>query len=156
LLPETWLRVATGPHTAAVTKTQYYTATSIDGYIADEDNSLDWLFEADSGGEGYAAFDPFFADVGAFCMGATTFEWVMAHEGPEKWREMWGDVPCWVFTHRDLATPGPNVMFVSGDVAPVHREMVEAAEGRTSGWWEAVSWSGSSPTGACSTRSSSG
>ena len=30
-----------------VTKTQYYTATSLDGYIADEHNSLDWLFEVD-------------------------------------------------------------------------------------------------------------
>ena len=25
-------------------KTQYYTATSIDGFIADADNSLEWLF----------------------------------------------------------------------------------------------------------------
>jgi len=29
-----------------MTKTQYYTATSIDGFIADENNSLDWLFAA--------------------------------------------------------------------------------------------------------------
>ena len=28
-------------------KTQYYTATTIDGFIADDHNSLDWLFEVD-------------------------------------------------------------------------------------------------------------
>ena len=26
-------------------KTQYYTASSIDGFIADADNSLEWLFK---------------------------------------------------------------------------------------------------------------
>ena len=42
-------------------KTQFYTATSIDGFIADEYNSLDWLFEADSGGN--ERFGPFFEGV---------------------------------------------------------------------------------------------
>jgi dihydrofolate reductase len=58
-------------------KTQYYTATTFDGYIADENNSLDWLFEVDEGGEN--PFAEFFAGVGAFAMGATTYEWVLAH-----------------------------------------------------------------------------
>src|ERR671938_1986711 len=108
--------------------TQYYTATSIDGFIADSDNSLAWLFESDRGGEGEARFPAFFAGVGAMCMGATTYQWVLDHERlleqPEKWRDYYGDTPCWVFTHRDLPSiPGADLRFVSGDVAPAHGEM---------------------------------
>lgn len=118
-----------------MTKTQYYTATSIDGFIADQDNSLDWLFEADRGSEGADQFGEFFAAVGAMCMGATTYEWVLGHDRlmvhPEKWRDYYGDTPCWIFTHRDLPeVPGASLSFVSGDVEPVHTEMVAAAAGR--------------------------
>lgn len=113
-----------------VTKTQYYTATTIDGYIADEHDSLDWLFEV--AGDGDNPFGAFFAAVGAFACGATTYEWVLRHEKvldqPEKWQEWYGDTPCWVFTHRDLPRPpGANLTFVSGDVRPVHEAMVAAA-----------------------------
>ena len=115
-------------------KTQFYTATSIDGFIADEHNSLDWLFEADKDSEaGSNPFADFFADVGAFAMGATTYEWVMEHdallERPLKWADYYGDVPAWVFTHRELPPiPGANLTFVQGDVRPVHEAMVAAAE----------------------------
>jgi dihydrofolate reductase len=117
-----------------VTKTQYYTATSIDGFLADPDNSLDWLFEVDGGADDNP-FASFFAGVGAFAMGATTYQWVLEHdallEQPLKWADYYGDVPAWVFTHRSLPTiPGASVTFVSGDVRPVHEAMVEAAQGR--------------------------
>ena len=116
-----------------MTRTQYYTATSIDGFIADEHNSLDWLFEADSGGS--ERFGPFFEGVGAFAMGATTYEWILAHERlleqPHRWREWYGDIPAWVFTHSDLpALPGAEISFVRGDVRPVHEAMVAAARDR--------------------------
>ena len=118
-------------------KTQFFTATSIDGFIADADNSLEWLFEADKGSEHEAAnpFAAFFAGVGAFAMGATTYEWVMEHdallEQPVKWTDYYGDTPAWVFSHRSLAPiPGANLTFVQGDVRPVHAAMVEAAQGR--------------------------
>jgi dihydrofolate reductase len=116
-----------------VTRTQYYTATSIDGFIADEHNSLDWLFEADSGGN--ERFGAFFERVGAFAMGATTYQWVLAHERllerPHRWREWYGDIPAWVFTHRDLpALPGAAISFVRGDVRPVHEAMLAAARDR--------------------------
>jgi len=112
-------------------KTQYYTATTIDGYIADSENSLGWLFEAAPGRDD-SAFESFFADVGAFAMGATTYEWVLRHESlldqPQKWSAFYGDVPAWVFTHRTLpAIPGARLSFVSGDVRPVHAAMSSAA-----------------------------
>ena len=120
---------------ARVTKTQYFTATSVDGYIADADNSLDWLFQVPrNGGSGAEGFGRFFAGVGAMAMGATTYEWVFAHERldqhPEKWREWYGATPTWVFTHRQLPVADGDIRFVEGDIAPVHDEMVAAADGR--------------------------
>jgi dihydrofolate reductase len=116
-----------------VPKTQYYTATSIDGFIADPDNSLDWLFEVGEGGDD--SFATYFAEVGAFAMGATTYEWVLAHdallEKPLKWAEYYGETPAWVFSHRSLpAIPGADLTFVQGDVRPVHAAMTAAAKGR--------------------------
>ena len=116
-----------------VVKTQYYTATSIDGYIADPDNSLDWLFEVNEGTDN--PFGAFFAGVGAFAMGATTYEWILRNdnllEEPQNWHDMYGDVPCWVFTHRDLPpVPNANIFFISGDVRRVHEAMVVAAQGK--------------------------
>ncbi|WP_174189339.1 dihydrofolate reductase family protein [Nocardia barduliensis] len=108
--------------------TQYYTATSLDGYLADPDNSLTWLFEVEGADEAQSGMADFFARVGAMCMGATTYEWIVANESPETWRGYYGDLPCWVFTHRDLPViPGANLRFVSGTVEQVHREMAAAA-----------------------------
>jgi dihydrofolate reductase len=115
-----------------VAKTQYYTAATLDGFIADENHSLDWLFEVDREQGGENSFGAFFADIGAMAMGATTYEWVLEHdrllEEPEKWRGYYGETPCWVFTHRALPSiPGAEIRFVEGNVAPVHGEMTRAA-----------------------------
>jgi dihydrofolate reductase len=82
--------VASAWQSGGVTKTQYFTATSLDGYIADQDNSLAWLFEVDRRQGNDDSFARFFAEIGAMAMGATTYEWVLDHEQlldhPEKWR----------------------------------------------------------------------
>ena len=113
-------------------KTQYYTATTLDGFIADENHSLDWLFEVDREQGGEHSFGAFNADVGAMAMGATTYEWVLEHdnllEEPDKWRGYYGETPCWVFTRRTLPPiPVARIHFVEGDVAPAHKEMARAA-----------------------------
>ena len=114
--------------------TQYYTAASLDGFIADPDNSLGWLFTRKREEDGPLNYDAFIADVGALAMGSTTYEWILDHEFAEKDPAEWKwpyDIPSWVFTHRRLpVVPNSGVKFTSADIATVHREMVEAAGAR--------------------------
>lgn len=116
-----------------MTVVQYFTACTLDGYIADENNSLDWLFEVPHAVEdGY--WDAWFPDVGVIMMGATTYEWMIDHDNmladPGKWYEYYGDLPGWVFTHRELPRiPEVRISFVSGDVQPVYERIVAQLSG---------------------------
>ena len=101
--------------------TQYYTATTLDGFIAGPGESLEWLFSRAREPDGPLAYDAFIADVGAIAMGATTYEWILGHS--ESWPY---EQPSWVFTHRELERRG-DVELVSGDVRPVHEAMAAAA-----------------------------
>ena len=56
-------------------KTQYYTASSLDGFLATEDDSLDWLFPLGSLTE--SSYPGFIAQVGALAMGSATYEWML-------------------------------------------------------------------------------
>ena len=49
--------------------TQYYTATTLDGFIADPDNSLEWLFSRKQEHDGPLSYAAFIAEVGAIAMG---------------------------------------------------------------------------------------
>jgi dihydrofolate reductase len=114
--------------------TQYYTATSLDGFIADPDNSLDWLFTRKQEPDGPLNYRDFIADVGAMAMGSTTYEWILDHEFSGKDQAEWKwpyDIPGWVFTHRQLpVVPNAPIAFTQADVASVHAEMVAAAGDR--------------------------
>ena len=110
--------------------TQYYTATTLDGFIADASHSLDWLFVLDQDRAGILNYAEFIAGVGAVAMGSTTYEWILEHDragkDPAEWKWPY-DIPSWVFTSRQLeVVPGP-IEFVRGDAARVHKDMVEAA-----------------------------
>ncbi|MFJ4224871.1 dihydrofolate reductase family protein [Microbacterium sp. NPDC089695] len=107
--------------------THYFTASSLDGFIATADHSLDWLLSRDIDQEGPMSYVEFEKGVGALAMGASTFEWVMGHD-----EGRWGYTqPTWVFTHRELEVPnGADVRLSQGDVRRAHAEMVEAAQGR--------------------------
>lgn len=113
-------------------KTQYYTASSLDGFIATVDHSLEWLFPL--GDVNDTSYPEFVRGIGALAMGASTYEWMLRHvvkaggaaQGAWPYAQ-----PVWVFTHRALdRVPGADIRFVQGDVRPVHDAMRAAANGR--------------------------
>jgi dihydrofolate reductase len=106
--------------------TIYYTASSLDGFIADPDNSLSWLLSRDIDPEGPMHYTPFIAGIGAMAMGATTYQWILDND-EDGWSYRH---PCWVFTHRRFPEPDGDVRFTSSPVADVHAEMVAAAAGK--------------------------
>jgi dihydrofolate reductase len=108
--------------------TQYLVASSLDGFIADEDDNLDWLLAMPGGDDEANPYPAFIEQVGVLAMGATTYEWILRHD-PDTWA--YGDRPTWVFTHRDLPRiEGAQLRFTSGDVPAEHAAMVEAAGDR--------------------------
>jgi dihydrofolate reductase len=95
------------------------TATTLNGWIADEDNSLSWLFAVENGDTPDTGLFP--TGVTAMVEGSTTYEWVLAEQDilahPERWQEFHGDRPTFVFTTRELPVPlGADIRFVSGTV----------------------------------------
>lgn len=106
----------------------YRTATSLTGFIADEQHSLGWLFEVDDSAA--PSHTEFLEQIGVIVEGSTTYEWVLRETDllarPERWQEYYGSRPTFVFTSRTLPVPeGADVRFVSGavqDALPAIRE----------------------------------
>jgi dihydrofolate reductase len=113
-------------------KTQYYTATTLDGFIATEDDSLDWLLSL--GDPDYSSYERFIQDVGALAMGSHTYEWMRrnADKVIEEVGSAWPySQPTWVLTSRSLPLiEGGDIRFARGDVRPVHEQMRKAAGDR--------------------------
>ena len=110
------------------TRTQYYVAASLDGYIADAAGGLDWLHPFDAVEPIGAHYTRFLEGVGALAMASATYEFLRAHHtGPWPYPGR----TTWVFSHQPREPyPGADLRFVQGDVAAVHPEMVRAAAGR--------------------------
>jgi dihydrofolate reductase len=106
--------------------TSYYVATSLDGFIADERHSLDWLLRQDQDPSGPLNYDEFFARIGAMVMGSATYEWVLEHE-TGAWPYQ---LPTWVMTSRELSRVHDEIQFADGDIRTVHHAMVDAARGK--------------------------
>ncbi|WP_029106401.1 dihydrofolate reductase family protein [Mycobacterium sp. URHD0025] len=108
-------------------KTVYYTASSLDGFIVDTDDSLDWLITRNIDQQGPFGYDQFITTIGALVMGSATYEWIVKNQ-PGEWMY---EQPAWVLTHRpQIVAAGHPVQVFSGGIAELHPDLVEAAAGK--------------------------
>jgi dihydrofolate reductase len=110
----------------------FYTASTLNGFLADDGDSLDWLFAVPGGEGGGDDFVRFLDGIGVLVQGSSTYEWVIEHEDlvahPEKWPGYYGERPAWVFTTRELPrVPGVDIRFASGDIRETWPEIRTAA-----------------------------
>jgi dihydrofolate reductase len=105
----------------------YYTAASLDGFVVDEADSLDWLLSRDIDADGAFGYEAFAKSVGALVMGSATYEWIVGNQ-PGDWPY---EQPTWVLTSRPgIVVDGHPVRTFSGDVAEVYASAVDAAGDR--------------------------
>ncbi|MGB3697437.1 MAG: dihydrofolate reductase family protein [Gordonia sp. (in: high G+C Gram-positive bacteria)] len=109
----------------------YYTASTIDGFLADPNDSLDWLLSQPIDDDGPFSIAELMAGTGTIAMGATTYEWLVEHTAGEPWS--YPEQQTFVFTHRDLAPVHPTVTRLAGPPAE-HRARLEDAAGDRGVW----------------------
>jgi len=119
-------------------------AASLDGFIARNDGSVDWL-ETDDEFEHGDTMDPefvaeFLMTIDCYVMGSRTYETALGFEAKGSgWA--YGDKPTFVLTSRDLRKTRDTVEFYSGDLArlvndrlrPVYRSIWFVGGGAVSG-----------------------
>src|SRR3954462_7707352 len=98
----------------------YYVASSLDGYIATADGSVDWLARFHSAGEDPGAGE-LETSVDALLLGSHTYEFALKLG---QWPSP--DKLSWVFTRRDLRILHPSITLT----AQSPREVVEALVAR--------------------------
>ena len=104
--------------------TQYYTATSLDGFIAGPGESLEWLFTRSRTGAGRSTTP-------TSTLRSAPWRWGDDLRMDRRARRVVALRAAVLGLHAPAAGAGVGARrFASGDVAPVHAEMVAAAGGR--------------------------
>src|SRR5207247_1109517 len=124
-----------GPAIDAVSSDVYYCAASLDGYIAEADDTIEWLtkYEGRYEGDGMepreGGYEGFYEGVGALVSGSVTYEFVLGQpEGGGEWP--YKGKPCWILSSRDLPVPegeAVDVRIVDAAVPDRYEEMVASA-----------------------------
>ena len=117
-----------------MTNVVYYCAATLDGYIAESDDTIEWLTGYRGSYDGEAppvegGYEDFYEGVGALVSGSVTYEFIlgMLERGTE-WP--YAGKPCFVLSSRDLPVPegeGIDVRIVDAPVPDLFEDMLAAA-----------------------------
>jgi dihydrofolate reductase len=107
-----------------MTGIKLYIATSLDGFIARENGSIDWLTEYENIPETDYGYSEFYSSIGTVLMGRKTYEQVLGFgDWPYKEKK------SYVFTRqKDPMSRENNVEFVSGNIGEFVRHLRENTE----------------------------
>jgi len=105
-------------------------AASLDGFIARQDGTVDWLETSDEF-EGGATMDPafisaFLETIDCYVMGSRTYETALRFAS-QGFGWAYGDKPTFVLTSRDLPRLRDTIEFHSGDLAEFVNERLRPA-----------------------------
>jgi dihydrofolate reductase len=113
-------------------RVRYYAAQTLDGYIAESDDTLDWLlkyeghYDDPDSNANQGGYDAFYEGIGALVSGSVTYEFVLEHL--DQWP--YAGKPYWVLSSRKLPEPegeGVDVRVVSGEIPDLVDEMLASA-----------------------------
>jgi dihydrofolate reductase len=124
-----------------VATTVYYCASSLDGYIAEADDSLSWLLDYEGTFEHEAAepgpmsegggYEGFYEGVRGLVAGSVTYEWILDHlDVADGGHWPYRGKPCWVLSSRELRLPegeGVDVRIANASIGELYDEMADAA-----------------------------
>lgn len=106
----------------------YNAATTLNGFLADEQDSLQWLFDVPGSDDAESDIAGFLAGIDTLVMGSTTYEWLLDNlDSPQELTANYGTRPIWVFTSRDLPVhEGTHVRLFNGPVTEALPQLRES------------------------------
>lgn len=101
-------------------KVVLFIAMSLDGYIADENASVDWLNGQNKNKENIDTYSIFIKDVDTVIMGWNTYHQIVTELSPTEW--VYADLTSYVVTHRELSSTD-NIIFTMKNPCNIVNEL---------------------------------
>ncbi|MBT8232654.1 MAG: dihydrofolate reductase [Saprospiraceae bacterium] len=104
-------------------KVTIHMVSSLDGFIAKKDDTVDWLKSVDTYENGITLtaeeIDLYVKNIDCYVMGSKTYETALRLGWP------YGNKPVFVISHRDLASEKDSVSFYNGDLSKLINQILK-------------------------------